>query len=113
MIVLAEKALPVHLGTSQSQAFNLARAEFARPDLSDEEIGAAIGQALEALGSPCSISELVEGDTDPELREWVYSIVCLPQPRAPLAMPVQSFRRAEGAGALSRVLLTIRRIVAS
>lgn len=109
--MLAERALPAEAGTSEARTFDLVRSEIARPDLSDEEIVDALTQALEALGSPCTVSEFSGGETDPDFREWVYSTICLPQPRAPLAMPVQSFRRAEGVGALSRLLLTIRRFV--
>lgn len=111
MTVLAQKALPAGAELSEAEALTLVRSDIVRPDLSDEEIAGAVSRALRETGSACSIAELVDDGTDPAFRARVYSILCLPRPHAPLAMPVRSFRPAGRISVLSRILMTIRRIV--
>ncbi|NRG16928.1 hypothetical protein HPQ64_04430 [Rhizobiales bacterium] len=111
MTVLAKQALPAKAGLSEAEALSVVRSDIARPDLTDEEIGAAVHRALLDAGSACSIGELVDDGTDPAVRARVYSVLCLPRPHAPLVMPVRSFCRPRRVGVVSRILMTIRRIV--
>ncbi|WP_321337634.1 hypothetical protein [Breoghania sp.] len=89
------------------------REALGRPDLDDDVLGEAVSDAIETIVRPsCDedrarlIGQLVAGDLDGQLPRVVVASLCLPAPRAPLAMPVQvlqSERRPVFARFFSRI----------
>lgn len=80
--------------------FGELRRQFARHDLDDEALEQAVSEAVRHLsddpageGREALLERLYEGHADPALRRSVVASLCLPAPRAPLQMPMQTLER--------------------
>ena len=88
--------------TPESASCESLRLLLRRPDLDDATLREAVAGAVEnsprlsALGDSGSLVERVlSGEVPDEVRRAVVASLCLPAPRAPLAMPLQVLERED------------------
>ncbi|WP_417767391.1 hypothetical protein [Stappia sp.] len=103
-----ERALPPETHAGRPAFLDRLRQHFDRSDLDDATLEDAVGEAVGRLcdGERDAVLErLYSGRASADLLQSLISSLCLPAPRAPLAMPVQTLERdSAGASLRSRFL---------
>jgi hypothetical protein len=83
------------------------RRQFSRHDLDDATLEEAVADAAARLGGArrqALLERVFAGQADQSLRRALVASLCLPAPRAPMAMPMQTLERArERASLLPRL----------
>ncbi|WP_321339958.1 hypothetical protein [Breoghania sp.] len=93
-------AQAVHEEVPGDVSWTALREALDRPDLDDDVLSAAIGEAIDHAirlhteeDRSHLIAQLAAGDLEDRLPRAVVACLCLPARRAPLAMPVQVLQR--------------------
>ncbi|WP_249696561.1 hypothetical protein [Stappia sp. WLB 29] len=95
----AEDALRPDPARAREAFFGELRRQFARHDLDDEALEQAVNEAVRHLSDDPAgegqdaLHERLYAHADPALRRSVVASLCLPAPRAPLQMPMQTLER--------------------